>query len=89
MTKDGLKVGFIGLGTMGTPMALNLLKAGHALFVSSRSKVPGSRLGPHLTPIGLPMPRIYSTCADPSNRVRSPIHSICADVSYQPPVSES
>ena len=40
MTKDGLKVGFIGLGTMGTPMALNLLKAGHALFVSSRSKVP-------------------------------------------------
>ena len=40
MTKNGLKVGFIGLGTMGTPMALNLLKAGHALFVSSRSKVP-------------------------------------------------
>ncbi|MDP1687315.1 2-hydroxy-3-oxopropionate reductase [Hydrogenophaga sp.] len=40
MTKDGLKVGFIGLGTMGTPMALNLLKAGHTMFVSSRSKVP-------------------------------------------------
>ena len=40
MTKDGLNVGFIGLGTMGSPMALNLLKAGHTLFVSSRSKVP-------------------------------------------------
>src|SRR5690606_16241832 len=40
MTKSGLKVGFIGLGIMGTPMALNLLKAGHQLFVSSRGKVP-------------------------------------------------
>ena len=40
MTKDGLKVGFIGLGIMGAPMALNLLKAGHTLFVASRSKVP-------------------------------------------------
>ncbi|MDP2017622.1 2-hydroxy-3-oxopropionate reductase [Hydrogenophaga sp.] len=40
MTKNGLKVGFIGLGTMGAPMALNLLKAGHTMFVSSRGKVP-------------------------------------------------
>ena len=40
MTKSGLKVGFIGLGIMGTPMALNLLKAGHQLFVSTRGKVP-------------------------------------------------
>ncbi|MCW5654458.1 2-hydroxy-3-oxopropionate reductase [Hydrogenophaga sp.] len=40
MTRDGLKVGFIGLGIMGTPMALNLMKAGHALFVASRSRVP-------------------------------------------------
>ncbi|MFT4067437.1 3-hydroxyisobutyrate dehydrogenase [Paraburkholderia sp.] len=28
-----MKVGFIGLGNMGAPMALNLLKAGHALSV--------------------------------------------------------
>ena len=28
-----MKLGFIGLGTMGTPMATNLLKAGHALRV--------------------------------------------------------
>ena len=40
MTKSGLKVGFIGLGIMGAPMALNLVKAGHTLFVASRSKIP-------------------------------------------------
>jgi len=42
MTKNGTKVGFIGLGIMGTPMALNLIQAGHSLFVSSRSKVPAA-----------------------------------------------
>ena len=35
-----MKIGFIGLGLMGAPMALNLLHAGHALFVSTRGKVP-------------------------------------------------
>lgn len=30
------KIGFIGLGIMGTPMALNLLKGGHELFYYSR-----------------------------------------------------
>lgn len=40
MTKSGLKLGFIGLGIMGTPMALNLIKGGHVLFVNTRSKVP-------------------------------------------------
>ena len=30
---DGRKLGFIGLGMMGGPMALNLLKAGHELLV--------------------------------------------------------
>jgi 2-hydroxy-3-oxopropionate reductase len=33
-------IGFIGLGIMGKPMALNLVKGGHALFLSSRSGVP-------------------------------------------------
>jgi 2-hydroxy-3-oxopropionate reductase len=36
-----MNVGFIGLGTMGKPMAANLLKGGHALFLHSRSGVPG------------------------------------------------
>ncbi|MGE0559961.1 MAG: NAD(P)-dependent oxidoreductase, partial [Burkholderiales bacterium] len=33
-------VGFIGLGIMGKPMALNLIKGGHTLFLNSRSGVP-------------------------------------------------
>ena len=28
-----MRIGFIGLGNMGGPMALNLIKAGHALTV--------------------------------------------------------
>ena len=35
-----MNVGFIGLGIMGTPMALHLQAAGHTLFVSTRSKLP-------------------------------------------------
>ena len=31
------KIGFMGLGIMGTPMAANLLKAGYAVTVSNRS----------------------------------------------------
>ena len=34
------KVGFIGLGIMGAPMAGHLLKAGHTLFLHTRGKVP-------------------------------------------------
>src|SRR4029078_4872683 len=33
-------VGFIGLGIMGKPMAANLIKGGHTLYVTSRSGVP-------------------------------------------------
>jgi len=40
MTKSGLKLGFIGLGIMGAPMAGHLLKAGHTLFLHTRGKVP-------------------------------------------------
>ena len=39
-TATPLKLGFIGLGIMGAPMAGHLAKAGHALFVATRSKVP-------------------------------------------------
>jgi len=35
-----MKIGFIGLGIMGTPMALHLVDAGHQLYVNTRSKVP-------------------------------------------------
>ena len=33
-------IGFIGLGIMGKPMALNLIKGGHTLYLQSRSGVP-------------------------------------------------
>jgi 2-hydroxy-3-oxopropionate reductase len=40
-----LKLGFIGLGIMGAPMAGHLLAAGHKLFVRTRSKVPAALAG--------------------------------------------
>ena len=40
-----MKVGFIGLGIMGKPMALNLGKGGHELFLNSRSGVPQDMAG--------------------------------------------
>jgi len=40
VTSPPLDIGFIGLGTMGTPMAGHLLAAGHRLFVRSLSAVP-------------------------------------------------
>ncbi|MCX7631630.1 MAG: NAD(P)-binding domain-containing protein, partial [Geminicoccaceae bacterium] len=40
MTSHPLRIGFIGLGIMGTPMAGHLIKAGHQLFVYTRGKVP-------------------------------------------------
>ncbi|MCX7232336.1 MAG: 2-hydroxy-3-oxopropionate reductase [Burkholderiales bacterium] len=39
------KLGFIGLGIMGTPMAQHLLAAGHQVFLHSRSGVPATLLG--------------------------------------------
>ncbi len=35
-----LKLGFVGLGIMGTPMAGHLIAAGHTVFISTHSKVP-------------------------------------------------
>ena len=35
-----MNVGFIGLGIMGKPMAANLIKGGHTLYLYSRSGVP-------------------------------------------------
>jgi 2-hydroxy-3-oxopropionate reductase len=38
------RIGFIGLGIMGRPMAHNLLKAGYALIVHNRSRAPVDEL---------------------------------------------
>ena len=35
-----MKIGFVGLGIMGRPMAINLRKGGHELFVYGRRTVP-------------------------------------------------
>ena len=45
-----MKVGFIGLGRMGSAMATNLLKAGHDVTVFNRSpekRAPLVKLGAH------------------------------------------
>ncbi len=39
-----MNIGFIGLGIMGKPMARNLLKAGHHVWVRNRSKAPEEEL---------------------------------------------
>jgi 3-hydroxyisobutyrate dehydrogenase len=40
-----MRIGFIGLGNMGGPMALNLIKAGHTLIVHDARKAAAA---PHL-----------------------------------------
>src|SRR5262249_49322779 len=35
-----MQIGFVGLGIMGRPMANNLIKAGHQLFVYGKRTVP-------------------------------------------------
>ena len=42
MTTNPLKIGFIGLGIMGAPMAGHLLRAGHTLYVYTRGKLPAA-----------------------------------------------
>ena len=45
-----MKIGFIGLGIMGAPMALNLLRGGHDMYLASRSGVPDAMKQPGVTP---------------------------------------
>ena len=40
MNSPKQKIGFIGLGTMGAPMAEHLIKAGHQVYLCTRGKVP-------------------------------------------------
>ena len=39
-----MRIGFIGLGIMGKPMARNLLKAGYEVWVNNRSRAPMEEL---------------------------------------------
>ncbi len=42
MSTPPQRLGFIGLGIMGTPMAGHLIAAGHRLFIATRSSVPAA-----------------------------------------------
>ena len=44
------KIGFIGLGTMGAPMAGHLIAAGYPAFVQTRSKLPAAIAATSATP---------------------------------------
>ena len=52
MTSASLNIGFVGLGIMGTPMAGHLVKAGHQLFVHTRSKTPEAIAATSAVPCG-------------------------------------
>ncbi len=45
-----MKIGFIGLGIMGAPMALHLLNDGHSLFVHTRGQLPPTAANSAATP---------------------------------------
>ena len=49
MTSQALKIGFVGLGIMGAPMAGHLIEAGHQLFVFTRGKMPQAIAGSSAT----------------------------------------
>ena len=49
MNAPSLKIGFIGLGIMGAPMAGHLVQAGHPLFVFTRGKLAEAIAGSNAT----------------------------------------
>jgi 2-hydroxy-3-oxopropionate reductase len=49
MQSSALKIGFIGLGIMGAPMAGHLIEAGHQLFVYTLGKMPETISGSSAT----------------------------------------
>ena len=49
MITQSTKIGFIGLGIMGTPMATHLIDAGYHLFVYTQGKLPEHLIEKHVT----------------------------------------
>lgn len=49
MITQNTKIGFIGLGIMGTPMATHLIDAGYHLFVYTQGKLPEHLIEKHVT----------------------------------------
>lgn len=50
MQAGSSKIGFIGLGIMGTPMCGHLIAAGHELFVRARGQLPPAIAATSATP---------------------------------------
>jgi 2-hydroxy-3-oxopropionate reductase len=59
-----MKLGFIGLGIMGAPMAQHLLAAGHEMFVRTRSKVPEGLQGATVCATNADVARAAARCTD-------------------------
>src|SRR5205823_12053401 len=55
-------VGFIGLGAMGEPMALNLVKAGTPLLVWNRSPAKSAMLGKAGAAVAKDAAEVFSRC---------------------------
>ena len=68
-----MKTGFIGLGVMGTPMALNLLSAGTDLIVWNRSPESATNRSPDLTWRESVQTRVISTV--PAPFINVPAHA--------------
>jgi 2-hydroxy-3-oxopropionate reductase len=58
-----MRIGFIGLGIMGQPMARNLMKAGHSLLVHNRSRPAVDKLVNEGAEAGID-PRDVAACSD-------------------------
>ncbi|MFC7622819.1 NAD(P)-dependent oxidoreductase [Microlunatus sp. GCM10028923] len=59
---DNAPIGFIGLGIMGRPMALNLLRAGHPLVVWNRSPEPATQLAAEGATVASDVAEVFSRC---------------------------
>jgi lactate dehydrogenase-like 2-hydroxyacid dehydrogenase len=62
---DNARIGFVGLGRMGEPMAGRLVDSGVPLTVWNRSPPPSSTCSPPAGPPGRPRPPTSSCAATP------------------------
>src|SRR5256714_6810879 len=72
MEDKQMKVGFIGLGNMGSAMARNLIKAGHALVIYNRTRSRAEEL----QPLGA---RVAETSAEAAHGVEALITMLADD----------
>lgn len=68
-----MKIGFVGLGNMGNPIAVNLLQAGHRLFINdlarelqSNLEIQGARWRDDLSALGADSDLVFTALPDPA-----------------------